>query len=149
MCRLAQPYDQLSQRPPHTVEICGLVQCVFGHHLASLHCLQERIVKFLREARAFGQPLVEPCANGARHLSHSNPVHGPHDETACENTNSREQVSLVPCGCDRESDVRTFIIPNTIVVAGDDTKNVGAWSKVCVERLTARPGLMPGVVPSV
>jgi hypothetical protein len=57
-----------------------MIQGIVGHELAALDCLKERVVKFSRQACAFGQSLVETSADTARNLAHPQPVDGPHNK---------------------------------------------------------------------
>jgi hypothetical protein len=93
-------------------------------------------VKFSCETRAFGEPLVEARAHRTRDLAHTKFISEPRENQEQYEAEQAKPRGLVPRGRDAESESRGLFVPDTVVVASSNAKDVIARTQVCVESLS-------------
>src|SRR5262249_8611920 len=101
--------------------------------------LQQAVVQVARDAGALGQTLVVE----RRYLAQAEAVEHPGEHAGREHANRLKPDGLVQRWSDREIKRRSGLVPNAIVVAGDDAEPVLARRKVVVKSLAAIAGIDP------
>src|SRR5215470_11135442 len=109
----------------------------------SVKALQQSIVKFTRDSSAFRQTFLKPAAESSRNLTHSQPIDRPHNTDAGNDAKSEKPVGLIPGEGDIEVQNGTCVVPDAVVIAGDDAKCVLARPKIRVKSLAPCSGFLP------